>query len=788
MRRRPIHSQPSVGSICVGIHLHAEPERLFKTLSSLHQSTSLRFKLLLLGDGPDPASIRALREFAAIEQSSTADARGAAACFNRLIHHQPADVFVLLESGCQLSPDCLEKLVSALQRSPKHGLAGPSTNRAWNQQGVFRDASGSEEDVANTAVLAARRFGNCCRTLEPLYSLGDFCYAVRRQVVEKVGDADEGYGLGPCWEMDYNVRAHRAGFQGLWVCAAYAYRAPFTPRRKAQETALFAASKQRYQDKFCGLRLTGEKQDYREHCRGTACRYFAPPNLMLVAEPDTPPPCVATQVPIVASRQPLVSCIMPTYNRRFFLPRSLRCFVQQDYPNLELIIVDDGTESIADLLNQDSRIRHFRLDTKLTVGAKRNFACKEARGEIIAHWDDDDWYPCDRISRQVQALQATNAEVCGSSTQHFYNQSSDQAFCYRCEGSGPAWMGVLMYRAGVWSRHPFESIQIAEDVKFLAGIPARLRMDLRDPALCVASIHDSNTSPKRTCGSFWHPECVDVVRAIVGQDLHIPSAEVNVGELISCIMPTRNRRTFLPLALACFQAQTWSNKELIVVDDGEDPVRDLLEGVPEARYIRLNTPNSIGAKRNLACEHARGEAIAHWDDDDWYGPDRLAQQFQPVRKGICDLTGLVNSYILQLPDGQCWHTSPELHRRMFVGDVHGGTLLFRRSLFQEGIRYPAVNLAEDASLIRRAMNSGKRVLRLDNPGLFIYVRHGHNTWKFESGRFIDAKAWNLVAPPANFSAETLESYRSASLASSACPRTHQMLDTGRDLEMNRGYS
>ena len=47
---------------------------------------------------------------------------------------------------------------------------------------------------------------------------------------------------------------------------------------------------------------------------------------------------------------PMVSCIMPTYNRREFIPNAIRYFLRQDYDNKELIIIDDGTDNIADLV------------------------------------------------------------------------------------------------------------------------------------------------------------------------------------------------------------------------------------------------------------------------------------------------------------------------------------------------------------------------------------------------------------------------------------------------------
>ena len=192
----------------------------------------------------------------------------------RLMTSTDADVLVLLESGTQVGPGWLEHLLAALCADPHNGLAGPSTNVSWNEQCAFPRSGATPAEVARTADEAANRFGKEARTLEPLYSLADFCYVVRREVIETIGAADEAYGLGPCWEMDYNIRAARAGWRGVWAGAAYVHRSPFTERRRREEALRFDASKRLYQDKFCGARLRGEKTDYRSHCRGDACPNF----------------------------------------------------------------------------------------------------------------------------------------------------------------------------------------------------------------------------------------------------------------------------------------------------------------------------------------------------------------------------------------------------------------------------------------------------------------------------------------------------------------------------------
>src|SRR5262245_2838278 len=67
-----------------------------------------------------------------------------------------------------------------------------------------------------------------------------------------------------------------------------------------------------------------------------------------------------------------VSCIMPTANRRRFVPSAIRYFVTQDYADKELVILDDGEDAIADLVPYDARIRYIRETPPRLIAAKRN--------------------------------------------------------------------------------------------------------------------------------------------------------------------------------------------------------------------------------------------------------------------------------------------------------------------------------------------------------------------------------------------------------------------------------
>ncbi|MGH9866926.1 MAG: glycosyltransferase [Candidatus Polarisedimenticolia bacterium] len=752
----------------IGIHAYQEPELLRRTLESLRANTAGPSQWLLLADGPDAATTHLLSTWTDVPQSSTPDARGAAACFNRLAAAD-ADVVIFLEGGCVVAPGWLEMILSAFESDPAIGLAGPTTNHCWNEQGVYPKGGESDDAIARTAHEAALRFAGDVRSLEPLHSLADFCYAVRRDVIERIGAADEGYALGPCWEMDYNIRAARAGFRGVWVCAAYVHRAPFTPRRRLEEARRFEASKRRYQDKFCGGRLQGRKPDYRAHCRGDACPDFAPASLIAIRAPAGAPGAEAPHAGPAPSRpEPLVSCIMPTADRGIFVRRALRCFLRQDYPRLELVIVDDGETAFDDCLLDDPRIRYIRLDRRLTIGAKRNLACSRAEGEIIVHWDDDDWYPTWRVRTQVRALLDRPADVCGTSRLLYFEPATGRAWEYRY-ASNPGWLAgnTLAYRRSLWERGRFQDIQVGEDARFLWSARGAAVFDLDERHLVVGMVHAGNTSRKDTTGPFWHPQPAESVHRLLGDDLYLyrtfqGQPESAACPLVSCIMPTYNRRALAALALQSFLYQDYPHRELLVVDDGEDPIGDLLSEAPGVRYFRLPSRRPLGAKRNFACEQASGEIIAQWDDDDWYAPERLSYQVGPILLGQADLTGLENACVLEPAHGRFWTTRQDLHERMFVGNVHGGTLVFRTQLLREGLAYPEINLAEDAGLLRSALNRGKRLQRLSNPGVFVYMRHGSNAWKeCVPGRFLNPAGWERTSRPFGFSARALSSYQTA---------------------------
>jgi hypothetical protein len=73
--------------------------------------------------------------------------------------------------------------------------------------------------------------------------------------------------------------------------------------------------------------------------------------------------------------------------------------------------------------------------------------------------------------------------------------------------------------------------------------------------------------------------------------------------------------------------------------------------------------------------------------------------------------------------------------------------------------HPEINLGEDAWLLQSAVKAGKRFIRLSNPGVFVYVHHGRNAWRFTPGAFLNPSGWTLIPAPPLFPAGALDSYK-----------------------------
>jgi len=451
---------------------------------------------------------------------------------------------------------------------------------------------------------------------------------------------------------------------------------------------------------------------------------------------------------------------MPTANRRCYVPHSIRYFQSQDYQNKELVILDDGDDSIADLVPPDPQIRYVRLTGHRTLGDKRNECVAASRGDLIMHWDDDDWMAPHRITYQVGALLEQRGEICGLQRMLFYDQASGNTWLYMYPENWRPWLagGSLLYTREFWQRSPFPSMQVASDTQFVWGQGMDNRVVLQDYGFYVAMIHPGNTSTKdcrEPCWIRWNGD----IAALVGDDLefykpvtHRASsrpgrATVAVEQLaaptplppqpeqprwrtaapktplVSCILATGNRPAFTRQAIRCFLRQTYDNSELIVVDDGAESVADLCAGLYRVRHIRVEEPIPLGTKLNIGIKNSAGEVIQKLDDDDYYHERFLERAVAVLPRGDQNHALVTWDCFVILMAG-------ERHARYSGhGWTAGATLCFHRSLwekgpFQDAPRHVDTLLIEDHR---------PEIIKVCEPELYMLVRHGRNTWTALSG-------------------------------------------------------
>lgn len=192
--------------------------------------------------------------------------------------------------------------------------------------------------------------------------------------------------------------------------------------------------------------------------------------------------------------------------------------------------------------------------------------------------------------------------------------------------------------------------------------------------------------------------------------------------LISCLMVTRNRYHLSRHALSTFLAQTYTNSELLIIDDGDCP--KLADEVarhndPRLRFIKPTAQNaSLGTLRNLAVDEARGDYICQWDDDDLSDPHRLQIQLAAIFA-----TETRASFL------QRWLIWMPLQKRAMISTerVWEGSMLCEKAIMP---RYPELARGEDTPVMEKIC-AEYATAHLDIPRLYIYVAHGANTWNDE---------------------------------------------------------
>ncbi len=181
--------------------------------------------------------------------------------------------------------------------------------------------------------------------------------------------------------------------------------------------------------------------------------------------------------------------------------------------------------------------------------------------------------------------------------------------------------------------------------------------------------------------------------------------------LVSVVVPNYNYGRFLPRALESVFAQTYSDVEVLVVDDGSTD--DSLEVMRryDGRIRSISQPNGgVSRARNLGVRESRGELIAFLDSDDWWLEEKLAKEVALLESGGFGMVYTGLRFVSEdgdvrgeITDGLSGWVLKELALLTKPGvPASGSSALIRRECFDEvGPFDPALSTSADWDLWRR---------------------------------------------------------------------------------------
>ena len=191
---------------------------------------------------------------------------------------------------------------------------------------------------------------------------------------------------------------------------------------------------------------------------------------------------------------------------------------------------------------------------------------------------------------------------------------------------------------------------------------------------------------------------------------------------VSVCTPTFNRRPFIEMMVACFDSQDYpkDRMEWIIIDDGTDPIEDLVGGHPNVKYFRYDTKMTLGKKRNIMHDKSKGDIIVYMDDDDYYPPERVSHAVNMLTTHPSALCAGSSEMYIYFND----------RKRMVQFGPYGkdhataGTFAFKRQLLKQTRYNEDACLAEEREFLK-----GYTIpfVQLDPLKTILVFSHSHNT-------------------------------------------------------------
>ncbi len=211
---------------------------------------------------------------------------------------------------------------------------------------------------------------------------------------------------------------------------------------------------------------------------------------------------------IPASRVPLVSVVIPTYNYAEYLPQAIESVLNQTFLDFEIVVVDDGsTDDTPSVVRQfGDRIRYVRQENRGNACA-RNRGMAEARGQWLCFLDADDLWEPRKLELQLNHMLRNNVKVSCAKGRRFYESGGSEDFppdptdanlWTRLVASQPftsSHSGLMLHRSCFEEIGCFdESLKLSVDWDLFIRLANRYRIRTMSEPLVYHRKHSTNTT------------------------------------------------------------------------------------------------------------------------------------------------------------------------------------------------------------------------------------------------------------------------------------------------------
>ncbi len=445
---------------------------------------------------------------------------------------------------------------------------------------------------------------------------------------------------------------------------------------------------------------------------------------------------------------PGISVIIPTRNNGPELGRAIRSILSQDALtegkcSVEIIIINDASETqylsfLGQLPADYPQCRLLHLDRPSGPSAARNAGIREAHGDFISFLDADDEWPPDKISLLLPFFDNPSVEVAGGKIKYIVDEGLPPVNMQYEDNQNRithVHLGALLAKKSIFEKGFFfdESLRFSEDVDWWLRLrESNTGIAISEATTLLYHVHGNNMSFEKQIGDL---QLLQVLHKSVNRrknmtlNQNIPQMKdfriQQDDPLISIIIPLYNGKNLVGKTIEGVLAQTYTNWELIVVDDGstDDGADYIRQQYPEAKVIRQENAG-VAAARNKGIGEAGGEIVAFLDQDDLWLPDKLREQWDLLKTDPYCAFVTCNQHFL-CHEGVV--LPPRFSKALFEEHrsfIPSALLIRKHALLSVNGFDESLITASDTDLIRKLRNAG---FKEDNVNKLLLEKWFHGT-------------------------------------------------------------